>query len=350
MVVGMAPQWRSISIVALMFLLGGIGIISGLRGLNTGVQVWGVYNWWVTYDHGFIKRALIGTIFQWFVDDANVETSLKLIVIQHYIMAGLLLIGLLAVAYRMMVHSDHWFQIACIWLVFFSCQFLPTAAYNTGYLDIHLWLIFGLALWAMWRRLYWLAMLAGVIGPLVHESYVFLWLGAIVLAVWRYWIGRRDFGFVAATVLCPIFVTLIIVAFHSPSAVAAELARAPIDAEMRDFLLAVQFGQTMPSAFLYMMTLYRQHPENSLIGAVYFLIPTIVIIMAAAASWRCHAHRRSAIVALMFASLAPLSILLFAWDYSRFLVVSSFVAMLAFTLVSEYAPGDETNETSYIAC
>jgi len=41
-----------------------IGLVVGVRGVKPGVQQWGLPCWQVSYGDGFIRRGLIGAVFQ----------------------------------------------------------------------------------------------------------------------------------------------------------------------------------------------------------------------------------------------------------------------------------------------
>jgi hypothetical protein len=41
-----------------------LALVNSAKGLSSGVQAWGLPFWLMTYDHGFIKRGLVGTLFQ----------------------------------------------------------------------------------------------------------------------------------------------------------------------------------------------------------------------------------------------------------------------------------------------
>ncbi len=55
------PAWLALASAAVMIA---IGVLVGLRGFHRTALVWGRPFWEVTYSSGFIRRGLVGTIFQ----------------------------------------------------------------------------------------------------------------------------------------------------------------------------------------------------------------------------------------------------------------------------------------------
>jgi hypothetical protein len=148
-------------------------------------------------------------------------------------------------------------------------------------------------------------------------------------------VERRDVLWRSIVIGIPFLTTAIVLALHSQEAVVAELAAAPIDDEMRKSLINVQFGQSIFSAFTVMMIHYNQDFANFIVSAIYFLLPTILIVVSGSMAWR---RREQAVpmqsLALHAAAFAPLLTLLFAWDLSRFLVTSNFTAIIAFAYLT----------------
>ena len=161
---------RLIIVGLLSFFLAAVAAMSFAKGYNPGVQVWGIFNWWTTYSSGPIKRGLAGSLFQFLANGAPVDVQLRYVVAQHLALSMLLISGLWLVACKMILSTQDDRDMALVasaWLVFFCSQFLPTQGYNTGYLDVHLLVLFGLAVMAITSRRYALAGVIAGVGVLV---------------------------------------------------------------------------------------------------------------------------------------------------------------------------------------
>lgn len=333
-----APSFRHGTIIGLASLfLGLVASLSYAKGYNPGVQVWGVFHWWVTYEHGLIKRGLIGSLFQWMTHGSNTEEQLRSVVTVHLGASVLLICGLWLTATRMLLTSRGFRDgalVATAWILFFSSQFLPTIGYNTGYLDVYIVVLFGASLIAMAMGQYAIAAILCGSGPFVHENFMFLWLSTGIFFVSLTLCDRRDLIKRGVVLAIPFVSTLIVLAFHSQGAAMAELAAAPIPADMRPVLLDVQFGQTVKSAFAGMMSHYKENPVNFAVSVVYFLLPTVLIGFVAYLRWRDHDRFLVLMAIFCAATIAPLMSLLFAWDLSRFLVLGNLSAIVSFAFVT----------------
>jgi hypothetical protein len=122
--------------------------------------------------------------------------------------------------------------------------------------------------------------------------------------------------------------------FQTDAAAARAIDALPVNADVKSGLRAYEIGQTLRSSFHQMAAV--QFPGNGAriaTAAVFFLLPSAAIVLAAAL---CYARRWRApwttLAVVVVATLAPLSILAFAWDLSRFMVwgnLSAAVALVA---------------------
>jgi hypothetical protein len=328
---------RLIIVGLLSFFLVIVAVLNFAKGFNPDVQMWGMFHWWTTYSSGPIKRGLVGSLFQFLAHGSPVDVQLRYVAAQHLVVCLLMIFGLWLMARRMLVSARNSRDVALVasaWLVFFSSQFLPTIGYNTGYLDVHVAALFGLAVLATAARRYGLAAVISAVGPLVHESFLFLWLSAVVLLAFAAILDRRDLIARQAVALVPFATTFVILAMHSQDAAVAQLAATPVDADTRQFLLTVQFGQTAGAAFVRMLGLYRQFPVQVIVSTVYFLLPSMLIGVVALALWRRRHALPLPILAFCAATVAPLASLLFAWDLSRLLVLANYSAIASLAYIS----------------
>jgi hypothetical protein len=86
------PLWAPVASGALVIA---VGVLVGLRGLHLAVMPWGGAYWEVTYQSGFIRRALAGSIFQVLYSDLPFGRQ-SLLVIEISIVAVLAFLVALA--------------------------------------------------------------------------------------------------------------------------------------------------------------------------------------------------------------------------------------------------------------
>ena len=93
------PLWAPVASGALVIAVGvlviAVGVLVGLRGLHLAVMPWGGAYWEVTYQSGFIRRALAGSIFQVLYSDLPFGRQ-SLLVIEISIVAVLAFLVALA--------------------------------------------------------------------------------------------------------------------------------------------------------------------------------------------------------------------------------------------------------------
>ena len=189
-------------------------------------QSWHDPYFFLNYSDGFIKRGLVGQVFNTIYPGASPEAT-RAVALWSFTAASMLVVALLEV----------WFwRVARGWIALFALfaasQFLPTLGWDTGYLDVYVYVLAIVASMAFaGDRLLILAVI-GFVGPFVHESFVFLWLPLAILAVWR-----GDLRPVHAVVLCvPILSALILYFGHSSSAAIAQFNAAPLSDFIKDNL------------------------------------------------------------------------------------------------------------------
>jgi hypothetical protein len=318
-----------------IFLIPAISLIafySYSRGVITGVQVWGEPYLVVNYSDGFIKRGLLGHFLSFFYHRADLNRLHAAGLALHWILSSFIIVFLAVwiVDTSKQVGPPASRAIIGLFAVFATSQFLPTLALITCYLDVYLTtlLLIGAAAWI--SGVWWLAIVVGAIGPIIHESFIFLWSTlAVIIFGARLRQGRvptlREVSIIAA----PIIVTVFVLLGHSQNAAQAQMARAPLSDMVKRNMIATQFGQKPVGAFLNMLNTFSLYPVNFIVSALYFTPPAIVIIGVYA--WlRALSLREMAIIIL--ATIAPLSVLLVAWDLSRFLVWSNLAAILSVLL------------------
>lgn len=324
-----------------LWLILGITALFGIyKGFNPGTQVWGVYNWYLDYSHGFVKRGVMGAIFGALFDRSDPH-------FQQYVvnLHSLLLVGIAAYSLRMLhkafgnlgLPTEAW--VACFLLA--ACPSFGTLAYNTGYLDTPMLAAFLVASALLAERRFRLAAAVSVLGVLIHECFLFLWLpmlGALLivgssredLAIGRIEKRLLSFAFLPA---------IAAVLFHSDAATAELLKSAPMSEDVRRAVIDFNLGASVNEALAAVLPKYAAVPGNVLLSAAYFLAPTIAIMLIVWRPLRAYLRAGDRTLVLGLLAFGSLSVLLIAWDLSRFLTMSPIALAVGLYVVSAWLKG-----------
>lgn len=297
-------------------------VLSFAKDYSHELNPWGDPYFFFSYSDGFIKRGLVGHIFNTVHPGASPEAT-RAVALWSFTITSLLIIALLMVWF---------FQVAREWIALFALfaasQFLPTLGCDTGYLDAYVYVLAIIAFIAFAHDRLLIVAVTGFMGPFVHESFVFLWLPLAILAVWRG--GLKP---VHAVALCaPVLSALIIYYGHSQGAAIAQVNAAPISDTMKDTFITGQFG-------LRLMTVAREmwfnkispHSVNYVVAFVFYTLPGALIALS-------YASKSKDRMALLLATYAPALNSLIAWDLSRFLVVTSLSAVTGVLFMQSIRP------------
>src|SRR5271157_3202917 len=181
-----APDQRTARRLAagIALVLAAIGVGAALRAWQHTPALWGLPFWQVTYGDGFIRRGLVGTIFQGLVGDLSSAAQGRAVVtIAHALLVALILafaawIGILAARATSTTHA---LALGLLALPIVGSSLFPTLAFTPGYLDVVM-LGFALGSAALLARGWVLpAGIVAAIAPFIHEMFVDLWIPLAVL-------------------------------------------------------------------------------------------------------------------------------------------------------------------------
>ena len=291
------------------------------RGAITVVQDWGRPFFSIDYSSGPIKRGLVGQVAGLLIDRGDEEAMTRAILGAHLVLAGLLIHLLIEAARSIGRAGSHQrAAVNCVLVLLIGSQLLPTTAYNTGYFDVYIFVVYAvLALVIPADRPIWASAVASV-GLLIHEVSLFFFLSFVVLSATRA-AGRGELSRALALRLLalPGLTALLLYALHSNSAAATEVEQTAAADEIKAALINVQFGQTLPSALKGMARHWTLNTGNGVVATLYYTLPALVML---ALYWAWRQPGRRATLALLASSFTPLLILTIAWDLSRFLVTA----------------------------
>ncbi|MFO1084073.1 MAG: hypothetical protein U1E21_05900 [Reyranellaceae bacterium] len=282
----------------------------------------------INYRDGLVRRGLLGHGLSLIVDQSSLQDALAAAAVLYTATNVAALLLLFAWTVRLELRRRD-FLATSLYAIYAASQFIPTVSYGAGYLDAYDYLLLVLAAIALVRERLWLASAIGAIGPFVHEAFIFTWLCPAVLALWL-----RPSLKTCLALAAPLVTTAIVYFMPTPEAGIAQMRSAPLSDEVREFVVAYQFGQTFLSS-LYIVLWKTGHSfSNFLIAVVYFALPGFLL-----AALYGHARNNSRTwIALALATLLPLSINLVGWDLTRFLAPTAFFALLAVLFMESARP------------
>jgi hypothetical protein len=326
-------QWALI-LTALFFLF--FSIPNLLKGFY-GPTVWGQYLWFVSYDHGFIKRGFLGAVFQFFFTDYAEDTQ-QIILVFFYsalvcLFFTLLFLHLVYLVIKSNLNSaNKTFYLGLVCLLSIT-PLWPTLAYTTGYPDLFVFICIYLGLLGFLYRKFSLTIISIVFGILIHEAFLFCWLSVLLMMLYEYLFVQKDpivlKMFIIGLVL-PVMVYFVVGFFHNNDALKITLDQISFLSEENNHLLYKrQFNQSIYGALTKMINIISNNINLFVIKASYYLLIPLVffVMLSLTAKSKCRAGLPG--IALYFLIVvSPLSILLFAWDLSRLLLYASYSATL----------------------
>jgi len=121
--------------VALLSLATVVAVLSFAKNFSHELNPGGDPYFFFTYSDGFIKRGLVGHVFNTIYPGASPEAT-RAAALWSFTTASMLIVALLVVWFR---------QVAREWIALFALfaasQFLPTLGYDTGYLDAYVYVL-----------------------------------------------------------------------------------------------------------------------------------------------------------------------------------------------------------------
>ncbi|QTL03723.1 hypothetical protein J5J86_23865 [Aquabacter sp. L1I39] len=310
-------------------------VLKGWRGV---IQGWGLPYWYVSYGDGLVRRGLAGEMVHRLYGTVSEAILTRPVLIFHG--ACLVILGAIfcALAATVMARLQGRAQIVFLGLALwvFTAQGWALVSYNAGYLDSPVLLLATLAALLLWTGRPLLAAIPIAVGPLVHEFSVFLLPMALAAGLLPGTPPDRRktvplWGLAALGAL-GVGIAVAVTLLADPAATVAQINRMPLSAEMKQALIQTQFGQGVRQAFFIMLDHFGRAPLYDVGNFAFFLLPTVMACLGLL-FWRARPGWRN--VALALAGLAPVSVLLIAWDLSRLLTISNFSAGLLFLLAAE---------------
>ena len=312
----------------------GVTLGRGLRRPND----WAEAHWLISYDFGFIKRGLPGSLLAPFLSPTPAIAEATITVVAT-LLTALLCAALVGLCWSILRRCDFSADAVLAVAVFATSPFVVMTGHLNGYFDAPIILLSALAVGLAWRGRLWAAALVLTVGLLVHETILLIGLPTVVWAAWLR-VGRRPAQGaarirrlaplalpLAAFVLLFLYQSYVIDATRLESALIAYLKTRPFIQYDQEVIVPRSFAKSFMAQF------QSQSPrvwgrlfDGGLIVAV---VPSLLVwlVFTGNAARAGAASRRLTVVGGLL-PLLPLTLHLIAWDTGRIWTYPLVVALL----------------------
>jgi hypothetical protein len=234
------------------------GAVSVLKGLAPRMAAGSEFYWMFSYEYGFLRRALLGTLVHPLLSRLTFEHLAPWITAVHAALCfGI--IGACQALFRRALNREESFDTRTTLLFAYLClmcsQWLPTLAHDVGYVDVYLVALVLAGFTLIVQGRYVTASLMAMIGPLIHEAFFFLWSPVALVLAYSCVMTRTDIRKKLLAATLPVASTVAVTFFQSDAAASRAINDLPVSQGIKDGLRAYEIGQTLQSSFHEMVPL-----------------------------------------------------------------------------------------------
>jgi hypothetical protein len=330
----------------------GITLLRGLRRPND----WAEAQWLISYDFGFLKRALPGTLLEPFVAGqpaSRIETVLSVL---SFVILGIFSVVVLKLSFDILRANHYSTESIFAIAVFLTSPFVVMSGHLNGYFDSLIIMLSCLAILLVLRGHAWAAAGLLTVGLFVHETILVIGFPTVLWAAWLYqWSelnNSRDLGQKVKTIarfLIPfalpllIFVLLSVYQARLPDSGATSQLLATYLAKFGFILNGQHIGVAESYVTSFGQYLASESPHflervfNP--GFIALILPGLLLLLVFARNiLRARSVSPALIVTALIIPCLPLSLHLIAWDTSRIFTYPLIVAFLIIWTASRFLP------------
>lgn len=322
-----------------------------LRGFRLPLD-YVVGHWLLDYDHGFVKRGLVGALISPLLQYKS-PFEIRLVIEVLSIVVLLALGAALTLVIRSLVYREHGGRLLGVLpaTVFATSSFPVVAAGQNGGFDHFLEILTLAAIWAVVRRRYLIVPVLCLAALAVHELFIVYGFPVVVLATLLrssadvakgFLSTRRRFFVLALTVLPPIlfYLSILFSQYTTPprqiEALGADIAATGVfTPRLVHDLVLFQLQKDLKQNYeMQKENSFWPRVTNSDIGLEVFPSTLFLLLWTVVILWT--ARRRLMILPAFGVTLAPLVTHLVAWDthrFTNFTVFQSFGTLFAVVAV-----------------
>lgn len=321
----------------------GITILRGLRQPSD----WAEAHWLITYQFGFLKRALPGTLLHPFITQQTAETVITII---STTLLGIFFITLAWMCLGLLRRFDYKLETILTILAFLTSPYIVMSAHLNGFYDNLLILlsIAGILLVRLGRH--GMAAVVMTIGILIHENIFMVGLPSVLFAM-VYYQAQKNGQFNVKSILrqalpflLPVIAFIALFLFQSYY-LNGNLLRNQLAAYLSQFeFIERNRDKTVPDAFTISFLDYTEHQSQFFLARIFnknyliSILPTLILTLLFAANIIPKNKNKGIVLMLLVAvSLVPLSLHLIARDTSRIWTFPLIAAFLGLWTISKSA-------------
>jgi hypothetical protein len=287
--------------------------------------MYGASQWALSYDHGLIRRGLVGTLMKLWVPIVSVEDIHRIAFLAYCFF----LLVLLTVSYFLLRYKEKNGQLFRLILLFLSAPVtLSLVARDLSRFDLFLTLLTLLSMILLSLKKYiWLVPVFMVSAMFIHESFLVLYTPTIAAALFFVYIWNNKEKQILTTLIVSVVSTaaafFILYKYGNPSlgyeefyrSIQSRAAFTITPLSMRECYFSISDHHHLASS-----SLYDAGSIANLVLALLMLSPVILVLLNlwVHAFRNCHDHR-IACGLLLLATLSGLIVVPIATDYGRWL-------------------------------
>jgi hypothetical protein len=311
------------------------------KGMTFFLHTDELYFWLATYQNGFVRRGLVGTLLLPWLHDVDIGRV-------HMVAAGCSLLalcatlGLATALFWRVLKSPNCVGACAVADLLATSPFLGLVAHHVGYPDgLIATLLLGTASLLPVAPAPTIAVMLMVCCAL-HELAFLLLVPVVAFYTVVTSRRRRDFAVLAAGTVAGL--CLILLAGSDDTPLVSRVVSAGVAVGEARQQVAVSLHQTGVQALTNMARLWRGYAVNGLFGALYGALPGLCIMALGAPSARVFIMTRTAVrryqVALMLvyglSCVGGVALLALAWDLARIASFTTLTSFLTVTLVMRH--------------
>jgi len=184
-------RFKKYWVIVQIFFAFSATIVKSIRWPND----WAEAHWLLSYNFGFIRRALPGSILTlFFIDKSGFSIAESIIISASLLFLVLFSLFIIWISYRIILRSSFSLSSILIVLVFLSSPFIVMSGHINGYFDNIILLLAILSILLVRDKRYWLSSIALSVGVLIHESILIIGLPSVIFFVFVQFVnvGGRD--------------------------------------------------------------------------------------------------------------------------------------------------------------
>jgi hypothetical protein len=354
------PSDRSAAVLRLGLIWAfAVTAYQGIRWPND----WARAHWLISYDFGFVKRGLPGTLLGPLVSDPanNVRTVWAINIAALFILV-LFCLALLLVCRRVLMRTGGGFNVSLTVLVFLTSPFVVMSTHVIGYGDNTIFLFAILASLLVRRGRIRFAGLLLAVGVLVHESIILVGYPSVLFMAWLRYAAVARNGSTGTSVASFLRANLVLIVVPPAMLVlvAATQAISLDNVVLSERLVAhlarfacvggdrhLYVPEALTTPFVDYLQQWQEFKQRILAPSFVFHTFLPLSVMLASAGRMLRGSRRYGLlmVTLSATTILPLALLMVAWDTGRIWAYPLFVGLLGLWAAAEYGSTDRREES-----